>query len=143
MKIFIYYDNSHIHLKELINSMLLEFSHEIFEIPLTNDLNELIEEVKNLLNNNKNSLSIILINDYIDFSIKINKFEKIRCSPLLTKIEAKLTREHNNSNILTTSSNLIENNILVDIIRTYITTPFSEVDRHKLRVDLIEKKFNI
>jgi ribose 5-phosphate isomerase B len=143
MKIFIYYDKSHIHLKELINNLLLEFSHEIFEIPLINDLNELIEKVKDLLNNNKNSLSIILMNDYIEFSIKINKFEKIRCSPLLTKIEAKLTKEHNNSNILATSSNFIENNFLIDIIRTYITTPFSEIDRHKLRVDLIEKNFNI
>jgi len=141
MKIFIYYQGDNLFLKEIINKILIEYSDEVIEIQIDHknfDLNLLIEKVKYLLYNNKNSLSIVLIDDYIEFYIKINKYERIRCSPCLTIKEAKLTRDHNNSNILAVSNSIIEKDILIDIIKTYLDTPFSKIERHQNRIDLIE-----
>lgn len=81
---------------------------------------------------------ILVCGTGIGMSIACNKVKGIRCSKVDNVIEAKLTREHNDSNVLALSAlkNLEE---LKDIVKVYLETSFSNEERHIRRIDEINK----
>ena len=71
-------------------------------------------------------------------SITVNRFPEIRgalCSDLYT---AKLSREHNDSNVLVLAGRVIGIGLAQEIVRTWLNTPF-EGGRHQRRLDKIEQ----
>ena len=69
-------------------------------------------------------------------SIACNKVKGIRCARVVNKEEARLARSHNDANMLALSA---ANNLsdLVEIIETFITTEFSNEERHIKRIEKI------
>lgn len=65
-----------------------------------------------------------------------NKHQQIRSALCWTKEIAKLAREHNNANILSIPARYTSENQAVDMVKTFIKTPF-EGGRHQQRVDKI------
>lgn len=56
---------------------------------------------------------------------------------------AKLTREHNDSNVLAMGGRIISQELIEQIAEVWLTTPFSNEERHQRRIDQIaelEKK---
>ena len=51
---------------------------------------------------------------------------------------AKLTRLHNNSNVLALGAGIIGPNLALDIVDTFLQTEFSGDERHQRRIDGIE-----
>ena len=45
-----------------------------------------------------------------------------------------MTREHNDSNILAMGQRVIGEEVMRDIVKTWLTTPFSQGERHKKRI---------
>src|SRR5690554_3076009 len=74
----------------------------------------------------------------IGMSIACNKVKGVRCAKIDNINEAKLAREHNDANIMAISSTKTfdEAKEIVDI---FLTTAFSEEERHRRRVDKINK----
>jgi ribose 5-phosphate isomerase B len=66
-----------------------------------------------------------------------NKVKGIRAGMALNPDMAFLTRSHNNANVLTLASKYIPEDLLEDIIRNFLETPF-EGGRHERRVEKIE-----
>ena len=84
-----------------------------------------------------NTLGILICGTGIGMSIAANKVKGIRCAKVTTPEEAKLCREHNNANVIAISSNLSTVKVK-KIIKNFIETNFSNDNRHKIRIDMID-----
>ena len=51
---------------------------------------------------------------------------------------AKMTRLHNNANVLALGGGMIGKNMAIDILETFLNTEFSEGENHIRRIGLIE-----
>jgi ribose 5-phosphate isomerase B len=86
---------------------------------------------------------IIVCGTGIGISIAANKVPGIRAALCTDSYMAKMSREHNNANILALGGRVIGNGIVIDIVETWLNTEFIG-GRHKTRVDKIteiEKKY--
>ena len=72
-------------------------------------------------------------------SIAANKVKGIRASVCTDIFTAKATREHNDSNILCLGERVLtDENLMLDIVKTWLETPFSGEERHIRRINMIE-----
>ena len=81
---------------------------------------------------------IVLCTTGIGISIAANKVPGIRCALCHNTTTARLTREHNNANMLAIGAGMVGENVAMDIVDTFFATPFSEGERHQRRIDKIE-----
>lgn len=84
---------------------------------------------------------ILICKTGIGMSIACNKIKGIRCAKVDNEEEAKLSKEHNNSNVLAVSS-LKDIEQLKNIVRIYLETKFSFDERHLRRLEKIEANDN-
>ena len=85
---------------------------------------------------NKISRGIVICGTGIGMSIVVNRFSGIRgalCSDVFT---AKLSREHNDSNILIMGGRIVGHGLAKEIARVWLNTKF-EGGRHLKRLDII------
>ena len=68
-----------------------------------------------------------------------NKHKGIRCALCSEPLSAKMTRLHNNANVLAMGAALIGPMMANEIVDTFLNTEFSGDERHQRRIDLIEK----
>lgn len=82
---------------------------------------------------------IVICTTGIGISITANRHPGIRCALCADSLTAKLTRLHNDANMLALGGGIIGENLALEIVDTFLGTPFSGEARHQRRVDLIEK----
>ena len=80
---------------------------------------------------------IVLCTTGIGVSISANKIKGIRCALLSDKMSARLTREHNDSNMMALGAGVVGEMLALEIVDTWLDTPFSGVERHQRRIDKI------
>lgn len=88
----------------------------------------------------KNEKGIVMCGTGIGVSITANKVHGIRCALVNDTTVAKITREHNDSNILAMGARVIDENTMLKIADIWLDTSFSHDERHQRR---IEKLSNI
>ena len=82
---------------------------------------------------------IVICGTGIGISIAANKVNGVRCSLCHDVTTARLTREHNDSNVLAMGARVIGIEVAKDIVHTYLETPFSNGDRHIKRLEMISE----
>lgn len=83
---------------------------------------------------------ILICKTGIGMSIACNKVKLVRCAKVDNIEEARLTREHNDSNVISLSAN---NRNAKEIIKTFLETKFSNEERHLRRINkIIEYELN-
>lgn len=82
--------------------------------------------------------AIVLCGTGIGASITANKVKGIRCALVNDLFTAQVTREHNDSNVLALGQRVIGESIMREIVRIWLTTPFSEDPRHQRRIAKID-----
>ena len=82
---------------------------------------------------------IVICTTGIGISISANKVPGIRCALCGDPLSAKLTRLHNDANMLALGAGIVGGNLALEIVETFLNTPFSGEERHRRRVNLIEK----
>ena len=82
---------------------------------------------------------ILICGTGIGMSITANKIKGIRAALCSDLFSAKATREHNDSNILCLGERVLDKNLMLKIVETWLDTPFSNEERHKRRIEMIEK----
>lgn len=91
--------------------------------------------------NHEVDFGILLCRTGIGMSIAANKIKGIRCAKVATKEEAELTRFDNNSNVIALNYNYpLEQ--LEELIVTFVSSPFSNEERHIRRVEKLAKLEN-
>ncbi len=82
---------------------------------------------------------IVICTTGIGISIAANKVSNIRCALCSEPLSAKMTRLHNNANMLAMGAGMIGTNLALEITDTFLETEFSGEARHQRRIDEIEK----
>jgi len=80
---------------------------------------------------------ILICGTGIGMSIAANKVKGIRAALCGDTYSARLTRQHNDSNILCLGQRVIGESLAFDVVDVWLKTEF-EGGRHKRRVDMIE-----
>ena len=73
----------------------------------------------------------------IGVSITANKVKGIRCALLSDTVSARLTRQHNDTNMMALGAGIVGENLAMEIVDTWISTPFSGEERHQRRIDKV------
>lgn len=89
----------------------------------------------------KATRGVLICGSGIGMCIAANRFRGIRAALVENPIAARLSREHNDSNILCLGSRFIAPEYAVEIAEVWLSTPFSGDPRHLQRlrkIDLLE-----
>ncbi len=81
---------------------------------------------------------IVICTTGIGISIAANKVPGVRCALCSETLSAKMTRLHNDANVLALGGAMIGPNLAIDIVETFLNTPFSEEEKHIRRVNMLE-----
>ena len=78
---------------------------------------------------------IVLCTTGIGASIAANKVRGIRCALLSDLMSARLTREHNDTNMMALGAGVVGQLLAFEIVDTWLGTEFSNEARHQRRID--------
>ena len=82
---------------------------------------------------------IVICTTGIGISITANKFKGVRAALCSDCFSAEATRLHNDANVLALGAGVVGELIALKIVDTFLSTEFSNVDRHINRIRLIEE----
>ena len=80
---------------------------------------------------------IVLCTTGIGVSIAANKVDGIRCALLSDVMSARMTREHNDTNVMAIGAGVVGQMLALEIIDTWLGTEFSGEPRHQRRIDKV------
>lgn len=83
---------------------------------------------------------IVICTTGIGISITANKVKGVRCALCADTLTARMTRLHNDANVLAMGGGIIGPNLAVSIVDTFLWTEFSDEEKHQRRVGLIEQE---
>lgn len=78
---------------------------------------------------------IVLCTTGIGVSITANKIKGIRCALLSDVMSARMTREHNDTNMMAIGAGVVGQMLALEIVDTWLGTEFSNEARHQRRID--------
>lgn len=83
---------------------------------------------------------IVICTTGIGISIAANKVAGIRCALCGDSFSAKMTRLHNDANVLAMGGGMVGENLALEIVDVFLETPFSGEEKHVRRVKGIERR---
>lgn len=81
---------------------------------------------------------IVVCTTGIGISMVANKVPGVRCALCSDTLSARMTRLHNDANVLALGGGMIGDNLALDIVETFLNTRFSGEEKHQRRIDLME-----
>ena len=78
---------------------------------------------------------IVLCTTGIGASIVANKVKGIRCALLSDVLSARMTRLHNDTNVMALGAGIVGKNLALEIVDVWVGTEFSGDERHQRRID--------
>ena len=81
---------------------------------------------------------IVLCTTGIGVSISANKIDGIRCAQQSDVWSAKMTRLHNDTNVMALGAGVVGENLALEIADTWLGTEFSGEARHQRRIDKLK-----
>lgn len=87
--------------------------------------------------NKEVDLGIAICGTGIGMSITLNKMKGIYCGKVSTTSEAALSKAHNNTNTIAISEEM-DKELMKEVVKTFIETPFSNIDRYIRRNNKIK-----
>ena len=82
---------------------------------------------------------IVVCTTGIGIAMSANRHPGIRCALCADTLTARLTRLHNDANMLALGGGIVGENLALEIVNVFLNAPFSGEARHQRRIDLIEK----
>lgn len=143
MKVYIGSDHRGYDFKKKIFDILQEMDHDVIDLGVHEkgvscDYPKIGAKVARKVVEDKNSRGILICMSGIGQSIVANKVKGAYAALCYNAEAAKLSRQHNNANILVLSGKFVKKNELTKIIKVWLTTEF-EGGRHLRRVNQIKK----
>ena len=80
---------------------------------------------------------IVVCTTGIGVSITANKIDGIRCALLSDPWSAKMTRLHNDTNMMALGAGVVGENLALEIVDVWLGTEFSGEARHQRRIDKV------
>ena len=92
---------------------------------------------ENVLKDQENSYGILICGTGIGMSMCANKYNGIRAALCSDTFSARMTRIHNDANVICIGARVIGPSLAIDIIDAFLSSEFEDGGRHRLRVDMI------
>ena len=96
------------------------------------------ETVADAVIKNKIDYGIVCCGTGIGISLAANKVPGIRCAVVSDVFSAKMSKAHNDANMLSLGERVLGRGLALEIVDAWINTEF-EGDRHSRRVDMIKE----
>jgi ribose 5-phosphate isomerase B len=142
MKIAIGADHGAYDRKGEVIEHLKSQGHEVKDFgtfdPSASDYPEIGRSVAKAVVSGEFDRGIVMCTTGIGISIVANKVKGVRCALCSDVTSARLTRLHNDANILSMGAGIIGPNLTMDIVDTFMNTEFSGEERHVRRISKIE-----
>ena len=139
-KIFISSDHAGYKLKEIIKLYLDKKKYKYIDLGPNNDNRvdypDYAHKVAKKIKVNKNYVGILICGSGTGMSITANKHKNIRAAQCFNLESAKLSRLHNDANIITLGSRLLNKKNVLNCINVFLNTKF-EGGRHVKRIKKI------
>ena len=141
MKISIGCDHGALTLKNKVVSHLQAQGHEVLDFgthtAASCDYPEFAAAAARAVANGECEKGIVLCTTGIGVSISANKIDGIRCALLSDVWSAKMTRLHNDTNMMAIGAGVVGENLALEIVDTWVGTEFSGEERHQRRIDKV------
>ena len=140
MKLAIGNDHAGSDLKKKIVNLLKDQNIEV--INYGTDQNESVDypdfahPVGRSIQENKVDIAIVICGSGNGVNMVVNKYSKVRSALCWNTELARLARSHNNANILAIPARFVSEEVAIEMVNTFLTTPF-EGGRHQNRVEKI------
>lgn len=145
MKIGIGNDHHGIHLKQVISTYLEQQGYEV--INFGTDTTENVDyttyafQVGEAVRDKKIDYGILICGSGIGMSIACNKVRHVRCAKVNNVHEVEMTRRDNNANVMTLGETTPDD-IAIEMVKTFLNTPFMNNERYQRRVKEIDNYDN-
>lgn len=142
MKVVLGCDHGGFNYKNIVKEYLKLLDIEVLDVGTFSsescDYPEIAKKVVERVTSGVFERGILICGTGIGMSIAANKYKGIRAALCSDTYSARLTREHNNSNVLCLGERVIGEGLLLDIVKVWLDTPFSNEERHIRRINKIE-----
>jgi ribose 5-phosphate isomerase B len=139
-------DHGGVTLKSFIVKHLKEKGLDICDVGIHDtravDYPDIARDVANQVLSGKCDKGILICGTGIGIGIAANKIKGIRAALCTNSFMARLSREHNDANILTLGERILGKELAIDIVDTWLNTGF-EGERHIGRINKISELENI
>ena len=140
IKIILASDHAGFKLKEFIKSYLIKKRSLVLDLGTHNTDSVDYPDYANLLSKkmlkSKNQFGVLICGSGIGMSIVANRHKNIRAAICYNIKSSRLSREHNNANVIALGSRLIKKNIALKCVNIFLNTNFKG-GRHQRRIKKI------
>nr|WP_281682516.1 ribose 5-phosphate isomerase B [Finegoldia magna] len=140
MKIAIAADHGGFELKNSMVEYIKSLGNEVMDLGTNSadsvDYPDYAKKVCEEIQQGNSDLGILICGTGIGMSLAANKFDGIRAACVSDVYSAKMSRNHNNANVLCIGARVIGDEVAKLIIKTFLENEF-EAGRHQRRVDKI------
>jgi len=141
LKIFISSDHAGFSLKDRIYDKLKKRNYRIINLGPFNDKSVdypiYAKKLANTVSRNKSSFGILICGSGTGMAMAANKVKNIRAAVCYNVKNTKLSRLHNNANVITVGSRLTSKNLAFKLVNIFLKTKF-EGGRHLRRIKKIK-----
>ena len=139
-KILIASDHAGFRLKEIIKKYLSKKKINIVDLGpfklIKVDYPDYAHKLSKKINLNKKLIGVLVCGSGIGMEIAANRYKNVRAALCYNQKSAKLSRLHNNANVITLGSRLTKKSVALKCINIFLNTKF-EGGRHTKRVKKI------
>lgn len=140
MKVAIGSDHGGYHLKEAIKPVLRDFNVEIVDVGCGGtdsvDYPDYALPVAQKVASGEVDRGILICGTGQGMAMSANKVKGIRCAVVVDTYSARMSREHNNANVLALGERVVGPGLAAEIVKIWLETPFAG-GRHERRVNKI------
>ncbi len=104
------------------------------------DYNDAAIDVARRVTSEQGAFGILICGSAIGVSIQANRFQKVRAAVALDAESVQKTREHNDANVLCLSADTLSEAQAEELVRIFLTTPFSGEERHIRRIKRLDEE---
>lgn len=124
-------------LKEALKAWLIESAHQIVDFgthsPEPVDYPDYASQVAEAVASGKVDRGVLICGTGIGMAMVANKVPGVRAALCADLFSARMSREHNDANVLTLAGRLMDRELALEILETWLRTPFSG-ERHARRL---------
>ena len=139
-KVILASDHAGFKLKEEIKKFLIKKRKKVLDLGTKNtssvDYPDYAHLLSKKMKKSKNQFGILICGSGIGMSMAANKHKNIRAALCYDTKSTKLSRQHNNANVMTIGARLIKKNIALKCVSTFLETDFNR-GRHLRRIKKI------
>lgn len=141
MKVYAGSDHGGLSLKKILISRLVELGHQVEDLGTHSesscDYPDYAHAVAEKIKTDPGSMGLLTCGSGIGISIAANRHHGIRAALCHNSLEAELSRQHNDANVLVMGGRLVGEALAINILDKFFSTSF-DGGRHAGRIKKIE-----